>query len=124
MTEKRYYFTYWDEEVQSYTWIPLAQWWRFFDKDPFEDFDKFKKIFRLPYPSGCNENNFYYHWDDLNWENVWVYMNYLKTGTELKYKFHKGNRSYAKYMWSFRADATAACRNHHKNQSPSIEFMN
>ena len=97
MGEKRYYFTYWDEEVQSYTWIPLAQWWRYFTIDPYEDFDRFKKIFRLPYPGGCNENNYYYHWDDLNWENVWVYMNYLRTGNEHEYHFTKGKRSYARY---------------------------
>jgi hypothetical protein len=118
MTEKRYYFTYWDEEVQSYTWIPLAQWWRYFTIDPYEDFDRFKEIFRLPYPGGYSENHYYYHWDDLNWENVWVYMNYLRTGDGHEYHFHKGYISYARYTRSL-SDRQAGLQ----PQIPIIEFM-
>ena len=79
MTEKRYYFTYWDEESDSYKFMNMNAWWRIFEHDPFEDFERFMRIFKMPSPNK-NDDGYYYHWDDLDWENVWTYMDHIRTG--------------------------------------------
>ena len=88
MTEKRYYFTYWDEESNSYKFMNMDSWWRIFEHDPFEDFETFKEIFKMPTPNK-NDDGYYYHWDDLDWENVWTYMDHIRTGVERSYTYSR-----------------------------------
>ena len=92
MTEKRYYFTYWDEESDSYKFMNMMNsWWRIFEHDPFEDFETFKEIFKMPRPNK-NDDGYYYHWDDLDWKNVWTYMDHIRTGLERSYTYSRINR--------------------------------
>lgn len=125
LTEKKYYFTYWDEHASTYKLLPLSHArWRF-KEDPYDDFERFKEIFSLPNPSGSSENNYYYHWDDLNWENVWVYMDYLRTGLKRGYRFTRRCGTWrtrqqvnATSSWGGYRDLPAAF-----HQIPKIEFI-
>ena len=86
--DQRYYFTYWDEESDSYEFINMNAWWRIFEHDPFEDFERFKEIFKMPTPNE-NDDGYYYHWDDLNWKSVWTYMDHIRTGVERKHTYYR-----------------------------------
>ncbi len=87
-----YYFTYWDEESDSYKFMNMMNsWWRIFDYDPFEDFETFKEIFKMPTPNK-SDDGYYYHWDDLDWKNVWTYMDHIRTGLERSYTYSRINR--------------------------------
>jgi len=83
-----YYFTYWDEESSSYKFMNMDSWWRIFEHDPFEDFETFKEIFKMPTPNK-NDDGYYYHWDDLDWKNVWTYMDHIRTGVERSYTYYR-----------------------------------
>ena len=39
-----------------------------------------------------NDDGYYYHWDDLDWENVWTYMDHIRTGVERSYTYSRINR--------------------------------
>ena len=85
---QRYYFTYWDEESDSYKFINMIGWWKIFEHNPFEYFERFKEIFKMPTPNN-NDDCYYYHWDDLNWENVWTYMDHIRTGVERTHTYYR-----------------------------------
>ncbi len=85
---QRYYFTYWDEESDSYKFMNMNAWWRIFEHDPFEEFERFKEIFKMPTPNK-NDDGYYYHWDDLDWKNVWTYMDHIRTGVERTHRYYR-----------------------------------
>lgn len=85
---QRYYFTYWDEESDSYKFMNMNAWWRIFEHDPFEEFERFKEIFKMPTPNK-NDDGYYYHWDDLDWKNVWTYMDHIRTGVERTHMYYR-----------------------------------
>jgi hypothetical protein len=119
----RYFFTYWDADLEMYKWEPLNipdVWRNIFAYDPMKNFDIFKNIFELkgnePDCSMMRSGYTYTdHLDDLDWEGVWVYMDYIRTRKRREYKFTKG-------IYSTHYNSSILSK--YRDQNPSIEFMN
>jgi hypothetical protein len=84
--ETRSFFTFWDEDMETYMWIPYNRWSVIFDYEPTQKV--LKDIFWLSKERKEMEPGYFlggpkglsYHLDDLQWDILWRHMDFLRTG--------------------------------------------
>lgn len=82
----RSFFTFWDEDMETYMWIPYTRWSELFDYEPTPEV--LKGIFWLSKERKEMEPGYFiggpkglsYHLDDLLWQVLWQHMDFLRTG--------------------------------------------
>ena len=80
------FFTFWDEDMETYMWIPYNRWSELFDYEPTAEV--LKNIFWLSKEKKEMEPGYFiggpkglsYHLDDLHWLVLWQHMDFLRTG--------------------------------------------
>ena len=84
--EERAFFTYWDDDMQTYLWIPYDMWSGIFEYEPTQEvlksifwLSKERKEMEPGYFIG-GPNGLSYHLDDLQWDVLWRHMDYLRIG--------------------------------------------
>lgn len=85
-SETRSFFTFWDEDMETYMWIPYNRWSELFDYEPTQKV--LKDVFWLSKERKEMEPGYFiggpkglsYHLDDLQWQVLWYHMDFLRTG--------------------------------------------
>lgn len=85
-SDTRSFFTFWDEDMETYMWIPYTRWSELFDYEPTPEV--LKGIFWLSKERKEMEPGYFiggpkglsYHLDDLLWQVLWQHMDFLRTG--------------------------------------------
>ena len=95
--ETRSFFTFWDEEMETYMWIPYNRWSEIFDYEPTQKvlknifwLSKERKEMEPDYFIG-GPNGLSYHLDDLQWQVLWLHMDFLRTGKFRNWYYDSGS---------------------------------
>lgn len=120
-SERRSFFTYWDEDMETYMWIHYNRWSEIFDYEPTQKV--LKDVFWLSKERKEMETGYFiggpkglsYHLDDLQWDILWRHMDFLRTG-----KFR--NCHYESGSFSKRSLSTVGKNFLYNIQIPNITF--